>query len=126
MAQLRPTCVNHGCNGKVSVMEGKISDPNPRWRVHCGHCQAASYGKWPHQPWVTPFKKGMCSNLDNHLGFPCVIDWKLVASAGLRVSTQIDHKNGDPADNRLENLQELCPTCHSEKGKRNGDFNGHR
>lgn len=27
---------------------------------------------------------------------------------------QLDHKNGDPTDNRLDNLQFLCPNCHSQ------------
>jgi DNA-binding CsgD family transcriptional regulator len=27
---------------------------------------------------------------------------------------QIDHQNGDHADNRKENLRELCPNCHSQ------------
>ena len=126
MSHFRPTCVNHGCNGKVSVMEGKISDPNPRWRVHCSHCQAASYGKWPHKDGVTPYRTGMCSNRDGHLKFPCVIDWDLAAASNLNISTQVDHKNGDSNDNRLRNLQELCPICHSEKSKRNGDHSNQR
>jgi hypothetical protein len=27
---------------------------------------------------------------------------------------QLDHKNGDNTDNRLENLRFLCPNCHSQ------------
>jgi hypothetical protein len=27
---------------------------------------------------------------------------------------QLDHKNGDNKDNRLENLQYLCPNCHTQ------------
>lgn len=27
---------------------------------------------------------------------------------------QLDHENGDPLDNRLENLRILCPNCHSQ------------
>ena len=75
---------------------------------------------------VTRFKSGVCSNVDGHLGFPCVINWKLVKSTGFKISTEVDHKNGDCEDNRPRNLQELCPVCHMEKGKREGDHNSWR
>lgn len=37
---------------------------------------------------------------------------------------QIEHKNGDPLDNRPDNLEFLCPNCHSQTatycGKKKG------
>ena len=30
------------------------------------------------------------------------------------LSLQLEHKNGDSSDNRLENLCYLCPNCHSQ------------
>jgi Zn finger protein HypA/HybF involved in hydrogenase expression len=30
------------------------------------------------------------------------------------LTLQIDHKNGDHSDNRLENLRFLCPNCHAQ------------
>ena len=114
---MRPICINLGC-GKPVTYSHKDEQGNERWRIHCGHCQAASWGKWPHRVGVTPYKKDMCSNVDSKLGFPCVIDWKLVKSSGFKISTEVDHKNGDPTDNRPRNLQELCGICHKEKGKR--------
>ena len=38
--------------------------------------------------------------------------WAKAAPDG-RIPLELDHINGDPADNRLHNLRVLCPNCHS-------------
>ena len=38
-----------------------------------------------------------------------ISDWR-----GAPLSLALHHVNGDGADNRLENLQLLCPNCHSQ------------
>lgn len=38
--------------------------------------------------------------------------WDQRAADGRR-PRELDHVNGDPMDNRLENLRILCPNCHS-------------
>lgn len=37
-----------------------------------------------------------------------------------RLPLELDHINGDPRDNRLENLRILCPNCHSLKPTHRG------
>jgi 5-methylcytosine-specific restriction endonuclease McrA len=44
---------------------------------------------------------------------------------GERLSIALHHVNGDGRDNRLENLQFLCPNCHSQTDTYGGR-NGHR
>ena len=121
--QFRPTCINTGCQKPVTFSH-KDEQGNRRWRVHCTHCQKASYGGHAHAPGVTPFKNGRCSNQDTHLGFACGTDYdKAPHLVGM---TDVDHKNGNPLDNRLENLDELCPMCHKHKSRLAGDHNGQK
>jgi hypothetical protein len=44
---------------------------------------------------------------------------------GKPLSAQLHHKNGDGSDNRLENIEFLCPNCHSQTDTYGGR-NGHR
>lgn len=37
-----------------------------------------------------------------------ITEWK-----GEKLSLELEHKNGDRTDNRIENLTILCPNCHS-------------
>ncbi len=41
-----------------------------------------------------------------------ICNWAQIADDG-RLPLELDHINGDRADNRLENLRILCPNCHS-------------
>ncbi len=45
--------------------------------------------------------------------------WCEVAPDG-RLPLELDHLNGDPNDNRLENLRILCPNCHSLQSTHRG------
>lgn len=44
---------------------------------------------------------------------------------GRRLSVHVHHRNGDGTDNRLANIQLLCPNCHSQTDTYGGR-NGHR
>lgn len=47
--------------------------------------------------------KNICSNC-NQLPF----------HNGKELTLQMDHKNGNPTDNRIENLRIICPNCHTQ------------
>lgn len=49
---------------------------------------------------------------NNMLPYECAI-CKLVEWNKQKLSLELDHINGDNADNRLDNLRFLCPNCHS-------------
>ena len=44
---------------------------------------------------------------------------------GRSLAMEIHHENGDPTDNRLPNLEFLCPNCHAQTDTWGGR-NGHR
>jgi len=50
-------------------------------------------------------KCNICSQGNNWMGYHLTLD--------------VDHKNDDWLDDRLENLQFLCPNCHSQKSRNN-------
>ncbi len=51
--------------------------------------------------------------------------WSRVSAEGY-LPLELDHVNGDRADNRLENLRILCPNCHSLKPTHRGKNIGRR
>jgi len=83
---------------------------------------------------LTQKKKGNEKNVEDYLSKNSYIKsdtlkWKLFSSGlkkymcenchcthwnGKQISLQLHHINGDNTDNRLENLQILCPNCHSQ------------
>ena len=112
---IQPLCINYGCGKPVTFTRTKTSGEK-RWRVHCSHCQKASYGLHPHAPGVTPFKTGKCSNTDSHLNFKCPVDWTgMPRWHNRRGLTDIDHIDGDSTNANHSNLDELCPICHRIK-----------
>ena len=136
----RPTCVNHGCDSLVIAQSCTLSEAEQTnsWRPHCGRCQKAAYGGIDLAYGVTSFKTGRCSNIDGQLrltdgrkaGFECCMDWDKMDKtfhawkpSGI---TEIDHIDGDPSNNSIENLQELCKFCHSVKGQLAGDYDNSR
>ena len=62
------------------------------------------------------YRKTYCENIDGRLGFKCT-------STILDPERQLDadHINGNPSDNRAENIQTLCKCCHPIKSMQEKD-----
>lgn len=115
----RPNCCNPGC-GKPAYGNGH------RWTMFCSHCRLVSQGKAEPKPHIEYLRKNSCANYDGRadLGFPCFTNWKLVKKHKAKIATHMDHIDGNHLNNDAANLMELCPYCHDEKGRQNGDKNG--
>jgi hypothetical protein len=116
---IRPKCLNPGC-GKYVSRNGSV-----RWRHFCGTCTLVSQGKAKPKSHITYVRKRICENRTGKLlGFKCATNWVVVKKYKLIIDTHMDHIDGNPLNNKLSNIQELCPYCHGAKGKLNGDLDG--
>lgn len=132
-----PTCQTEGCSNRVVVSKYIYDDAGNytgwgQYRKWCSKCHeartAAKHGlksiaevvaknagfdsvlAYTHS--IHPYlkhRKPHCENTDGRLGFTCTTT---VFWSGM---LDVDHINGDPSDNREENLQTLCKCCHSYK-----------
>ena len=122
---MRPTCEIPNCDKKAHNTNTTL---NPKYRKSswvakefggdgyvCGTHHQKKYliGDWIYKI----HRKKYCENIDGRLGFKCtttIIDpeWQL----------DTDHINGDPSDNREENLQTFCKCCHAIKTRDSKDY----
>src|SRR6266581_689551 len=57
---------------------------------------------------------------ENLIEYKCIKCGIIDEWNGKLIKLDIDHINGNPADNRLENLRFLCPSCHSQTDTHRG------
>ena len=109
----RPKCQLDGCDNDAKF-EYQYDDGTWKWRVRHGKiiCQAHQKSSW--HPYLR-HRKAHCENVSGFLGFKCTtnIYWNGMLD--------VDHKNGNPSDNRKQNLQTLCKCCHAYKTHKNKD-----
>lgn len=108
-------CSVEGCNNIGEHTGRKRKDGTIIRRDKCSmhHKIEYSMNGWDYKV----FRKDYCENIDGRLGFHCTSKilypkWQLDA----------DHVNGNPSDNRSENIQTLCKCCHAAKTKLNKDY----
>ena len=135
----RPRCIIRGCKHPVSISCTK-KDGTPYYRASglCGTCHgkaiAKKYGV-KHAGEITAqrqgykglseyrnsthpyrqYRKDYCENRDARLGYTCRVKIRIP------LQLEVDHKNGNPKDNRPRNLQTLCCMCHKYKTHTHGD-----
>ena len=124
----RPICINEGCGKPCITSQGRIKNNKGyiRFRPYCSNCFNANRGRAKYRKGVKPIQKYKCSNLDGHLGFPCIIGKEghkriKLLKCSLQMF-QLDHKDGNPNNNKKSNIQELCVMCHKHKSVRNNDY----
>ena len=110
----RPNCQIDGCNNPAMYMY-QYENGTWKWRVRHGKIICSVHHTQTWHPYKK-HRKDYCENRTGFLGFICTttIYWQGML--------QIDHINGDPSDNRTNNLQTLCGCCHAYKTHKNRDY----
>ncbi len=87
---------------QLAVKRGAIRARAQRWPL----TKLLAEGKRASNIKARLLEAGLLQNVCSGCGHS---EWR-----GRELVIQLDHINGDPHDNRLENLRMLCPNCHSQ------------
>jgi len=110
----RPQCQIAGCCNPA-MYNYQYADGDWKWRVRHGKIICGAHQRKSWHP-TLKHRKDYCENVSGFLGFKCTTN--LVWNGML----DVDHKNGNPGDNRPANLQTLCKCCHMYKTHKNKDY----
>lgn len=90
-------------------------------------CSAACAVRYRREAYIAAWKAGQIAG-GTWAGVSSIVRWWLLSTRGMRcercgwaevntatgaVPVQVDHRDGNPNNHRPENLQILCPNCHS-------------
>ena len=112
-----PKCLNINCDNPCEM-------DKTRPRPFCSRCRKLEHQPWSHRQRILTYKRHTCSNHTAHLGWECPTDFTKIPE-GTRGLTEIDHKDGNPWNNTLDNVQELCVMCHRIKTMRDQNYLTH-
>jgi len=123
------TCGSRYNNSKIKQIrycKNCQQDISGKGQKYCSHkCQWEYRTKITLQKWFNNEYKGYCGNLHqisptikNYLikkaGHKCPkCGWNKIHPITKRIPLQINHIDGDSTNSRPENLEILCPNCHS-------------
>lgn len=122
---VRPICITPGC-GKERQVYNRRKDGSPIYRHLCQYCHLMKLAEKHGMQNLTQFKnsihpyrkhrKTYCENIDGRLGYKCT------TTIMIEAQLDVDHIDGNPANNDPDNLQTLCQCCHKYKTLVNEDY----